>query len=303
LKRSPFPIEVIVVDNNSSDKTAELALEWAERRNVSYLRVISEKQQGLSFARRAGVSAAQYEVIIFCDDDKILCEEYATRACSLFMSNPRIGVIGGLGKELLEGQRPVWWPMFSKSYAVGPQGDESGPVKATRGYVYGAGMCVRKSLMMSLIGYNFEPLLKDRDGQELSSGGDVEICFLIQAMGYEIWYDEHLKFDHVIDQRRLTWEYYLKLKQGISRSFPAGFSFRLFRRRHDVSVIDFITHYLRMLRSMLRRYFSKDENQYSAEVNKLVAGSALRYLILHPILMIKTFGRIRQIVRVLRLRR
>jgi glycosyltransferase involved in cell wall biosynthesis len=300
LKRGPFPIEVIVVDNNSSDDTAETALECARRHRVDYLRVICEKEPGLSYARRAGIVAAQYEVLIFCDDDNHLCEGYAMRAFSLFASNPEIGAIGGIGTGLLEGQTPPWWSMYSKSYALGPQADKNGPVRASRGYVYGAGMCVRKSIMMRLMGYNFEPLLKDRSGRELTSGGDVEICFLIRAMGYEIWYDEDLKFDHIIDKSRLTWSYYLGLKRGISRSFPVAFSFRLFNRLNDVSAIDFALHYLRAIRSMLKLYFAKGDNQYRIQINRLVAKSSLEYLVLRPFLMIRTFGRVKKIVTVLR---
>src|SRR5690606_4739051 len=249
----------------------------------------------------AGILAAKYEVIIFCDDDNLLCEDYAIRAYSLFISNPRIGAIGGMGRELLEGPAPAWWPMFSKSYAVGPQGDSSGPVGKARGYVYGAGMCARRSVLRKIINFNFEPLLKDRSGRDLTSGGDVEICFLILAMDYEIWYDECLKFDHVIDESRLTWEYYLRLKRGISSSFPVAFSFRLFRRHKDVGARDFVIHYLRMLRSMLRRYFDKGKDPYKEEVNRLVAKSSLGYLVLRPFLLIRTFCKVREMVMALRM--
>lgn len=300
LRRGTFPLEVIVVDNASTDDTSKTALELAGQKKVGYLRVVREKRPGLSYARRAGIVEAQYEVLLFCDDDNQLCEEYAVRAFSLFRSNPEIGAVGGIGRELLEGQAPEWWPMFSRSYAVGPQADKSGPVRTSRGYVYGAGMCVRKAVMMKLMRHNFEPLLKDRSGRELTSGGDVEICFLIRAMGYEIWYDENLKFDHVVDKSRLTWSYYLDLKRGINRSFPVGFSFRLFNRLDDVSVLDFTLNYVRTVRSMVRLYFVKGENQFRIQVNRLIAKSSLKYLVLRPFLMIRTFGKVKRIVTVLR---
>lgn len=299
LKRQSFPIEVIIVDNNSKDDTAGTAERHARECGVEYLRIVREEHPGLSFARRAGVLAAAYEVIIFCDDDNHLCDEYAVVASSIFLKNPKVGVIGGLGREKLGIEPPEWWPMFSKSYAVGLQGDSPGPVKISRGYVYGAGMCVRKSVMMKLFSHNFPPLLKDRKGGELSSGGDVEMCFLVRAMGYEVWFDDRLCFEHAVDKNRLTWEHYLRLKKGITQSFPVTFSFRLFNRHTNVSNRLFLTQYLRSIRSMVRLYYGRESNPYKAEVNKLVARCSLFFLVLRPFLMARTHNRIKKIVAIL----
>jgi glycosyltransferase involved in cell wall biosynthesis len=56
------PFEIIVVDNNSTDQTAAIAKKMGAR-------VITEKQQGISFARNAGFDAAKGGIIARIDAD------------------------------------------------------------------------------------------------------------------------------------------------------------------------------------------------------------------------------------------
>lgn len=68
-QKTKFPFEVIVVDNNSTDKTAKIARSFRDKLNIH---VITEKKQGRGAARYAGFEAAQGEVIFSTDADTIL---------------------------------------------------------------------------------------------------------------------------------------------------------------------------------------------------------------------------------------
>ena len=59
--------EVIVVDNNSKDGTAELVGTYCAR--YSWLRYVRESQQGLSHARNRGATVAIGSYLCFLDDD------------------------------------------------------------------------------------------------------------------------------------------------------------------------------------------------------------------------------------------
>lgn len=61
-----MPDEVIVVDNNSTDKTREIALGYP------FVRVVNAKEQGIVYARNAGFDAARYALIGRIDSDSIL---------------------------------------------------------------------------------------------------------------------------------------------------------------------------------------------------------------------------------------
>ena len=63
-------IEIVVVDDGSTDETAHLLQAFATR-NPDIVRVISQTNHGVSFARNAGIQAAKYDFIAFLDSDDI----------------------------------------------------------------------------------------------------------------------------------------------------------------------------------------------------------------------------------------
>jgi dolichyl-phosphate beta-glucosyltransferase len=62
-----YPVEAILVDNGSQDRTLELANAYAAR--LPFLKVIHEERRGKGLAVRTGMLAAQGEYRIFCDVD------------------------------------------------------------------------------------------------------------------------------------------------------------------------------------------------------------------------------------------
>src|SRR5438045_9093813 len=63
--------EVLLVDNNSSDRTREVCEEFC-RRYPGRFRYLFEPKQGLSHARNAGVREACGDIVAFTDDDVIV---------------------------------------------------------------------------------------------------------------------------------------------------------------------------------------------------------------------------------------
>lgn len=59
--------EVICIDDGSTDKSAEILKEYSGR--YSNMKVINQKNAGLSAARNAGINAAQGDYILFLDSD------------------------------------------------------------------------------------------------------------------------------------------------------------------------------------------------------------------------------------------
>ena len=67
--------EVLVVDNNSSDRTREVIEEYC-RQFPGRFRYLFEPQQGLSSARNAGIREARGDVLAFLDDDVMVEAEW-----------------------------------------------------------------------------------------------------------------------------------------------------------------------------------------------------------------------------------
>jgi len=70
--------EVLVVNNNSSDGTAELVQSLVTC-NPGKLRYLFEKKQGLSYGRNAGIAAACAPIIAFTDDDVRVSPDWVTQ--------------------------------------------------------------------------------------------------------------------------------------------------------------------------------------------------------------------------------
>jgi GT2 family glycosyltransferase len=85
--------EVVVVDNNSSDRTAELVaeLQAADPR----LRYVFEGRQGLSYARNSGIAAARGSLLAFTDDDVRVAPNWISAIARAFAENPDVDFVGG----------------------------------------------------------------------------------------------------------------------------------------------------------------------------------------------------------------
>ncbi|TWT69066.1 glycosyltransferase [Crateriforma conspicua] len=211
--------EVVIVDNNSNDGTAEFAeSKWLSLDTTIPLRTLRETTPGLSSARRTGILGSQYEFVVFCDDDNWLNRDYLLQAYTLLSRRPDILMCGGLGKPVASVTIPSWFPKFQKAYAVGPQATAKGPVNH---YLHGAGICLRRGDLVNLYRLGFRSILSGRKGKSLSAGEDGEMAeWLKMSKSGVFWYDPNLQFSHYIRADRLTRRSLRQLKQGFARSAP-----------------------------------------------------------------------------------
>lgn len=68
--------EVIVVDNVSTDNTAQVARSLWPDDAPAPLQVVSEPEPGLSNARKRGFMEAKYELVSFVDDENWLAPDW-----------------------------------------------------------------------------------------------------------------------------------------------------------------------------------------------------------------------------------
>lgn len=210
--------EFILVDNASTDGIAEYAFKlWETLDSKVKLTIVLESKPGLIYARKAGLNAAKGDVIIFCDDDNWLDENYISLAYSYMKENPNIGVLGGMGEGVVDKTTkiPKWWEVDGNcnNYAVGKQLEESGNAN-NRGYIWGAGMVSRKDILEKVFDERFPFLMTGRSGNLVLSGEDSEICSRVRILGYDLFYYNQLKYKHYMTANRLTEEYLNKLVRG-----------------------------------------------------------------------------------------
>lgn len=213
--------EVILVDNASTDNSKEAAREeWNKHKCRAKLRIVDQPVPGKQLALEKGYEEAKYEYWITCDDDNWLEENFVQLTYEIMSSNKNVGALGGPNEALCELEPPEWFKWFQKDYAAGPQGDiytgkvSEGDITWKRGFVWGAGMVVRKSAWEKLIADGFRTSMSCRKGTELSSGGDSEACYALVLAGWHVWYDTRLKLKHCMPAGRLHWDYLTRLFSG-----------------------------------------------------------------------------------------
>lgn len=244
-----LPWELIIIDNASTDGTAALCEELiAEHHFQAKSSIFFEKNSGCNFARLRGLKEARHEWILFCDDDNHLFPNYLKAGWATLQAHPNIGVLGGQGVALFEENAPEWFSRYHLSFAVGPQSNHSGKLNRMGSRkLYSAGSFFRKEVLQRYYENSFSTIMVGPKGDDLTRGEDTEWCMMIELMGYDLWYDEQLKFHHYMPKGRMTWEYYLKLKKGISSGEAKMKSYELFYRLEKPSIFAFYSNYFKAL--------------------------------------------------------
>jgi glycosyltransferase involved in cell wall biosynthesis len=231
-QRCNFSWELVAVNNNSTDDSAAIvANAWHEMKNDVPLQAVNVVTPGLKFARESGIEASTYGYIVFCDDDNLLSPDYLQTVYDQFEGDPDIGLIGGLGVASSDIPLPDWFSAFHNLYAVGKPVEYAGVLKNGVGYVYGAGMALRKAAWKKLLNFGFRSVAVDRRGNQLTSGHDVEMSHALRLIGYKVVFSDVMIFSHVIAKRRLEEEYLVSLMRGSSASFVSFVYFIMFERR------------------------------------------------------------------------
>jgi len=209
--------EIVVIDNASTDQTAAVALASWPADCAIPLKIVREPTLGLTAARLRGIAEASYEFICFVDDDNRVSPDWIETIFQVMIAHPEIGACGGQVQAAPETDLPPWFDRFQNYYAVGQQGG-AGDVTEARGYLWGAGLCLRKTAWDKLAENHFTFLLSDRSGNSLSSGGDAELCYALRLSGWKLWYEPQLTMSHFLPAARLQWSYLRRL----SRAFGAA---------------------------------------------------------------------------------
>lgn len=156
--------EVIVVDNNSTDQTAQIAYTYRDNLNI---KVIREEKKGRSPARRAGFAQAKGELILSTDADTIVPDNWVEMIGAYFTDEDIIAVTGR--SKILDCSLRVnllfnyLQPIFMHAYRI----------VFGHYWLSGFNFAIRKDAYIKAGGFN----------PNLNSQEDTELAFRVSKLG------------------------------------------------------------------------------------------------------------------------
>ena len=213
LSRAAF--EVIIVNNNSTDHTESVCLNFIQSHPENHFYYYTELQQGASFARNTGAKYAQSPLICFMDDDAIADADYLERIIDFFHQYPDAGGLGGRIIPKYIPAEPAWMSYYVASLVGNFDYSKTVSKFSPNKYPLESNMIIRKNDFDAIAGFNVA--LPGVVGT-LRIGGEGKDLFLrLKSLGRTIYYDPQIRVQHIVETSKLTKEYMYRVASGIGR--------------------------------------------------------------------------------------
>lgn len=197
--------EFVVVDNGSTDNTAQVVAEFEGKLPV---RRVVENTAGLSNARNCGIANAKGDYICWTDDDVLIDGNWLAAYVEAFARHPEAAVFGGVIEPVLEIDPPSWWPAnkswLSRIFAARDFGPQEIPL-THEGEVlpYGANFAVRSAEQRAL---RYDPELGVGPQHKRMGEETVVILAMLNNGGKGFW-TPGARVKHLIPTRRISLKY------------------------------------------------------------------------------------------------
>jgi len=207
--------EVIVVNNNSTDHTQTICLDFIQSHPDAHFYYYNEPRQGASYARNSGAAYAQSPLLCFMDDDAIAEKEYLKRIIDFFAQYPDAGGLGGRIIPKYIPEEPKWMSHYVSSLVGHFDYSPTITIFSPNKYPLESNMIIRKQDFDAIKGFN--TALPGVVGNLRIGGEGKDFFFRLKALGRTIYYDPSIRVQHVVETAKLTKEYMYRVASGIGR--------------------------------------------------------------------------------------
>ncbi|HEU5134649.1 MAG TPA: glycosyltransferase family 2 protein [Steroidobacteraceae bacterium] len=209
----PRRYEIVVVDNGSRDRTADVVKEFQTR--ASNVRYVHEERLGLSIARNRGTAESRAPLVAFFDDDGTADPGWLVALLEVFREDAGVGAAGGIIYVGWPAEKPAWMPEdFQGYYGACHYGDQRRSLAFPQ-YPYGANMMFRRPLLEAIGGFNDQ--LGAR-GQNIMQGDELDVFLRLFAIDTKVVYEPRAVVHHWVPTERVTRRWLLR------RAYKHGFS-------------------------------------------------------------------------------
>jgi GT2 family glycosyltransferase/glycosyltransferase involved in cell wall biosynthesis len=182
-------VEVIVVDNASTDNTEAVLTRFAD-----YIRVISnQRNAGFVDACNQGAAVAKGQYLVFLNNDTTVLPGWLDRLVATVAGSPAVGAVGSMflypDGSIQEAGGIVWQNGEAHHFGGGAAPDDKRYNFAREvDYCSGASLLIKRDIFKLLGGFDrrFAPAYYE----------DADLCFGVRALGYKVIYQPTSRLVH-----------------------------------------------------------------------------------------------------------
>ncbi len=210
--------EIIVIDNNSTDMSGDIAKDFASRHNNIF--VFNESKQGLAAARNCGLRNARSPIAAFTDDDAIPASSWLKQLVQRFASlGDEVAAVGGELVPVWRGPKPDW---LDGTFLLHPLSVCLGWSTTPRLLTASEWLCEANSAyrIAPLMARNGFPEELGRIGNNLLSGENA-VNELLRSDGFSFYFDPSILVEHQIHESRMTRDWFRRrfFWQGVTKVY------------------------------------------------------------------------------------
>jgi glucosyl-dolichyl phosphate glucuronosyltransferase len=190
--------EVIIVDNNSTDTTQNVAANYGSL--FPNFQLIFESKQGLSHARNSGLNKAKAKYVAYIDDEERVPGNWIETALKI-IEEKEPDIFGGPVHPIFVDEKPDW---FKEQYGI--RGDMGDSRWLEKGFILGGNFFAKKSLLLEYGG--FDPkfgMQKDKT----SYHEETHIVFRALKEKKRIYYSKELAVKDILPEYKTSLAFFL----------------------------------------------------------------------------------------------
>lgn len=197
--------EIIVVDNASTDNTAEVVKKWVAQ-YPDLIRYEYEYRQGSHFARNGVVNKVKGDLLYFTDDDMIADKQMLSSLVKVMEEHPEVATATGRVLPRWEKEPPSWLKQyFINGWLSLYDRDDYLYVSDDDFGVFSCHQMVRKDLFIKAGGYN-----PDIVNGEWLGDNETGLNIKLKKSGGRFAFTHNAVTEHIIPPTRTTQTYFNK---------------------------------------------------------------------------------------------
>ena len=208
--------ELIVIDNGSTDGTADVLKDFMQ---VLPMKVLRHDVPGKNRALNVAIRKAAGDLIVFTDDDTFPRPDWLVQLCRASVRYPEASLFGGTILPLWETPPPKWIFTYGVdlevAYAITPE-RPTGPCEAEQ--LFGPNMAIRSAVFAD--GTRFDETIGPNGASVYGMGSETEFLTRLKRRGHLSVFVREAELHHLVRSEQLTEAWVLQRAYRHGLGFP-----------------------------------------------------------------------------------